>query len=173
MRTFRASYTDIVTLASSIVSSIQLPDASGVGLFNAPEKPRQRRYQLLDGEYTYVYRFTLGRSQPNGTLVHTSSVTIPLRCTILASSLIRSARLLRNGPVSFKYVLDQVSRRKSTDQTQWLLHIPGVYTELHINPAVYGEVRIKKDVGVRPSMICVVASQTVLPIQPAATTDLP
>ncbi|OSX61274.1 glycosyltransferase family 24 protein [Postia placenta MAD-698-R-SB12] len=107
----RASYTDIVTLASSIVSSIQLPDASGVGLFNAPEKPRQRRYQLLDGEYTaHIFG-------DNTTAMY-----------------------------HFGIVLDPLSEaaQKWSSLIQWLLHIPGVYTELHINPAVYGELPLKR-----------------------------
>ena len=45
---------ELMTLASSLISSIHLPDPSEVGLFNAPILPRRRNYQLLDGVYTYV-----------------------------------------------------------------------------------------------------------------------
>ena len=44
----------IVAMASSIVSSIQLPEASEAGLFNTPHRARRRNYQLLDGSYTLV-----------------------------------------------------------------------------------------------------------------------
>ncbi|KAF8812128.1 hypothetical protein BYT27DRAFT_7133469 [Phlegmacium glaucopus] len=43
---------DAVAMASSVVSSSQLPDPSETGLFDAPLKPRQRGYQILDSEYT-------------------------------------------------------------------------------------------------------------------------
>ncbi|KAI0754012.1 glycosyltransferase family 24 protein [Daedaleopsis nitida] len=43
---------EITSIASSIVSSIQLPDPSQAGLFNAPQRPRIRNYQTLSGTYT-------------------------------------------------------------------------------------------------------------------------
>ncbi|OCH94043.1 glycosyltransferase family 24 protein [Obba rivulosa] len=49
-------FEDVVLRASSIISSLQLPDPSEVGLFNAPQRPRRRNYQLLDGRYsTYTF----------------------------------------------------------------------------------------------------------------------
>jgi UDP-glucose:glycoprotein glucosyltransferase len=48
---------DAVAMASSVVSSSQLPDPSETGLFDAPLRPRQRSYQLLDSEYTYAKTF--------------------------------------------------------------------------------------------------------------------
>lgn len=48
------AFAQAVSLASSVISSIHLPDASEVGLFNAPLKPRRRNYQLLGGKYVYV-----------------------------------------------------------------------------------------------------------------------
>ncbi|KAI0676218.1 glycosyltransferase family 24 protein [Trametes maxima] len=48
---------EVTSIASSIVSSIQLPDPSEAGLFNAPERPRLRNYRRLGGDYT---TFTLG-----------------------------------------------------------------------------------------------------------------
>ncbi|TFK82573.1 glycosyltransferase family 24 protein [Polyporus arcularius HHB13444] len=43
---------EMTSIASSIVSSIQLPDPSEAGLFNAPQRPRLRNYQMLSGTYT-------------------------------------------------------------------------------------------------------------------------
>ena len=49
---FRMLSAEAVGMVSSVVSSSQLPDPSEVGLFDAPLRPRQRSYQLLDSEYT-------------------------------------------------------------------------------------------------------------------------
>jgi UDP-glucose:glycoprotein glucosyltransferase len=46
------AYAEVVGMASSVVSSSQLPDPSEIGLFDAPLRPRQRSYQLLDFEHT-------------------------------------------------------------------------------------------------------------------------
>ena len=48
----RESFAALVSAASSIVSAIRLPDPSEAGLFNAPQRPRLRNYQLLNDEYT-------------------------------------------------------------------------------------------------------------------------
>ncbi|RPD60390.1 glycosyltransferase family 24 protein [Lentinus tigrinus ALCF2SS1-7] len=48
----REDAAEITAIASSIVSSIQLPDASEAGLFNAPQRPRLRNYQMLNSAYT-------------------------------------------------------------------------------------------------------------------------
>ncbi|KAI0641470.1 glycosyltransferase family 24 protein [Trametes meyenii] len=53
----REDIAEVTSIASSIVSSIQLPDPSEAGLFNAPERPRLRNYRRLSGDYT---AFTLG-----------------------------------------------------------------------------------------------------------------
>ncbi|KAJ3728096.1 hypothetical protein DFJ43DRAFT_1085879 [Lentinula guzmanii] len=37
---------------SSVISSIQLPDPSEVGLFDAPRRPRNRNYRTLESQYT-------------------------------------------------------------------------------------------------------------------------
>lgn len=50
----RASYAEAVSLASSLISAIELPDPSEAGLMNAPHRPRQLKYQLLDGQHTCV-----------------------------------------------------------------------------------------------------------------------
>lgn len=49
---FRILSAEAVGMVSSVVSSSQLPDPSESGLFDAPLKPRQRSYQLLDFEHT-------------------------------------------------------------------------------------------------------------------------
>ena len=50
----REDLAEFVSIASSIVSSIQQPDPSEAGLFNAPQRPRLRNYQMLSGAYTYA-----------------------------------------------------------------------------------------------------------------------
>ncbi|KAH9887933.1 glycosyltransferase family 24 protein [Cubamyces lactineus] len=47
----------MTSVVSSIISSIQQPDPSEVGLFNAPQRPRLRNYRRLSGDYT---AFTIG-----------------------------------------------------------------------------------------------------------------
>ncbi|KAI0715904.1 glycosyltransferase family 24 protein [Cerioporus squamosus] len=48
----REDAAEMIAIASSVVSSIQLPDPSEAGLFNAPQRPRLRNYQMLSGTYT-------------------------------------------------------------------------------------------------------------------------
>ncbi|TFK38220.1 UDP-glucose:Glyco protein glucosyltransferase-domain-containing protein [Crucibulum laeve] len=48
----RASFANLVAMTSSIIASTQQPDPSEIGLFDAPQRPRQRNYQLLDSKYT-------------------------------------------------------------------------------------------------------------------------
>ncbi|KAI1789267.1 glycosyltransferase family 24 protein [Ganoderma leucocontextum] len=48
----REDFAGLVSIASSIVSSIQQPDPSEAGLFNAPQRPRLRNYQRLGSTYT-------------------------------------------------------------------------------------------------------------------------
>ncbi|KAG6827591.1 hypothetical protein H0H92_011214 [Tricholoma furcatifolium] len=48
----RATYANLISMASSVVTSIQLPDPSEFSLFQAPPRPRNRQYQLLDSQYT-------------------------------------------------------------------------------------------------------------------------
>ena len=50
----RATYSNLLCMTSSLVSSIQQPDPSEQGLFNAMQRPRQRNYRQLQGNYTYV-----------------------------------------------------------------------------------------------------------------------
>jgi UDP-glucose:glycoprotein glucosyltransferase len=51
---FRDSFAHLVSMACSVIWSIQLPDPSEAGLFDAPPKPRQRNYQFLANNYTFV-----------------------------------------------------------------------------------------------------------------------
>ncbi|KAJ3987860.1 glycosyltransferase family 24 protein [Lentinula detonsa] len=48
----RATIAHVVSIASSVISSIQLPDPSEVGLFDAPRRPRNRNYRTLESKYT-------------------------------------------------------------------------------------------------------------------------
>ncbi|KAG5641244.1 hypothetical protein DXG03_005668 [Asterophora parasitica] len=48
----RATYSHLISMASSVVEAVQLPDPSEFTLFQAPQRPRQRQYELLDSEYT-------------------------------------------------------------------------------------------------------------------------
>ncbi|PPQ88795.1 hypothetical protein CVT25_010481 [Psilocybe cyanescens] len=45
-------FANVVSMASSVIAATQQPDPSEAGLFDAPLRPRQRSYQLLDSEYT-------------------------------------------------------------------------------------------------------------------------
>ncbi|KAI0063832.1 hypothetical protein BV25DRAFT_1801498 [Artomyces pyxidatus] len=47
----RASFADLISTASSVISKIQLPDSEG-GMFSQPAAARTQTYNLLDGEYT-------------------------------------------------------------------------------------------------------------------------
>ncbi|KAH9930812.1 glycosyltransferase family 24 protein [Amylocystis lapponica] len=102
----KGSYAEIVAMASSVVSSIQLPDPSESGLFNAPQKPRRRTYQNFAGEYT---AYTFG---DNSTALY-----------------------------HFGFLVDPLSEaaQKWSSLIEWLLNIPGVTVELHLNPARYRE----------------------------------
>ena len=50
----RASVAELLSTASSVVASLQIPDPSEVGLYQAPANPRLRNYNLLEGRHTYV-----------------------------------------------------------------------------------------------------------------------
>ncbi|KAL6299204.1 glycosyltransferase family 24 protein [Sparassis latifolia] len=107
----RGSYAEMVALTSSVVSAIQVPDPSEVGLFNAPYKPRKLSYQLLSGKYT---SFMFGENST--ALFHFGIVVDPL----------------------------SESAQKWSSLIEWLLNIPEVFVELHINPARYRELPLKR-----------------------------
>jgi UDP-glucose:glycoprotein glucosyltransferase len=48
----RIDYAELVSMASSVVSSVLVPDPSEMGLFNTAPKPRQRTYQRLSRNLT-------------------------------------------------------------------------------------------------------------------------
>ncbi|KAF9077351.1 glycosyltransferase family 24 protein [Rhodocollybia butyracea] len=48
----RASISHIVSMTSSVISAIQVPDPSEVGLFDAPRRPRNRNYRILEDKHT-------------------------------------------------------------------------------------------------------------------------
>ncbi|KAJ4473165.1 glycosyltransferase family 24 protein [Lentinula aciculospora] len=48
----RATLAHTISMASSVISAIQVPDPSEVGLFDAPRRPRNRNYQTLERKHT-------------------------------------------------------------------------------------------------------------------------
>jgi hypothetical protein len=52
---YSSAYSEIVSVASSIISAIQLPDPDESIYQNAPPRIRRRGYTLLDGDYTCVH----------------------------------------------------------------------------------------------------------------------
>ncbi|EIN08165.1 glycosyltransferase family 24 protein [Punctularia strigosozonata HHB-11173 SS5] len=48
----RVSSADILNIASSILSTIAMPEPTESGLYNVPAQPRRRNYNLLDNTYT-------------------------------------------------------------------------------------------------------------------------
>ena len=50
----RDRFANDIALLSSIVTAVQIPDPSAEGLFNAPQRPRNRVYRLLDHLHSFV-----------------------------------------------------------------------------------------------------------------------
>ncbi|KAF7321048.1 hypothetical protein HMN09_00192100 [Mycena chlorophos] len=50
--TDRASSAELISMATSVLGALQAPEPGGGGIFDPPKRPRQRNYELLDGEYT-------------------------------------------------------------------------------------------------------------------------
>jgi len=48
----RDTYSNIIAMATSVISTIQLPDPDQSALMNAQPRLRRRGYLLLDGEHT-------------------------------------------------------------------------------------------------------------------------
>ncbi|KAF7983169.1 hypothetical protein HWV62_23402 [Athelia sp. TMB] len=48
----RDSSTHLISALSSVIAASQVQDPSEAGLFDAPPRPRLRKYKLLDGKYT-------------------------------------------------------------------------------------------------------------------------
>ncbi|THV04765.1 glycosyltransferase family 24 protein [Dendrothele bispora CBS 962.96] len=107
----RASLAQLVSLASSVISSIQIPDPSEVGLFDTPYRPRNRNYRLLDTNHT---SFLFG---DNNTALYQVGVLIdPLTETA----------------------------QKWSSLLEWLLNVPDIHVQVHLNPARHGEMPLKK-----------------------------
>ncbi|KAI0367405.1 glycosyltransferase family 24 protein [Pilatotrama ljubarskyi] len=102
---------EMTSIVSSIISSIQQPDPSEVGLFNAPQRPRLRNYRRLSGDYT---AFTIGDNTT--ALYHIGALINPL----------------------------SEEAQKWTSLLEWLSEIPGVYLEVHVNPARHTELPLKR-----------------------------
>ena len=47
-------FANAASVASGIVAWTQIPDPSEVGLFDAPNRPRGRNYELMSSNYTCV-----------------------------------------------------------------------------------------------------------------------
>lgn len=107
----RTSYAHLVSMASSVVAAIQMPDPSESGLFDAPPRPRQRGYRLLDSNYT---SFEFGNNQT--ALYHVAILVDPLSETA----------------------------QKWASLLEWLSHVPETFIEVHLNPARYGEIPLKR-----------------------------
>jgi len=52
--TDRDMYSNIIAMATSVISTIQLPDPDQSALMNAQPRLRRRGYLLLDGDHTLV-----------------------------------------------------------------------------------------------------------------------
>ncbi|KAJ7785207.1 UDP-glucose:glycoprotein glucosyltransferase-domain-containing protein [Mycena maculata] len=51
MQADRASSANLISMAGSVLAALQAPEPGG-GIFDAPKRPRQRNYRLLDDEYS-------------------------------------------------------------------------------------------------------------------------
>ncbi|KAF7297231.1 hypothetical protein MIND_00956200 [Mycena indigotica] len=52
LQTDRASSANLISIATSVLGSLQAAEPGGGGIFDPPKRPRHRNYQLLDGEYS-------------------------------------------------------------------------------------------------------------------------
>ncbi|KAJ8081870.1 killer toxin resistant protein [Marasmius tenuissimus] len=107
----RGSLADLVPMISSFVAAIQKPDPSEVGLFDTPQRPRTRNYQVLESKYTC---FEFG---DNTTALYQIAVLL--------------------DPLS------ETAQRWSSI-LEWISSIPDVAIEVHLNPAKYTEVPLKR-----------------------------
>src|SRR5438477_8930889 len=131
----------LVSMASSVISSSQLPDPSEVGLFDTPQKPRQRSYQFLSDNYTLVacdmlplrQSYFLSRAFELGNestaLYHVAILLDPIsEAAQKWSSLVK----VRTSATSHSF--------SSTNSVKWLSNIPEVYIKCYLNPPKYKEV---------------------------------
>ncbi|KAJ7078310.1 glycosyltransferase family 24 protein [Mycena belliarum] len=52
MESDRATSADLISGCTSLLAAISAPEPNGGGIFDAPKRPRQRSYQLLDDQYS-------------------------------------------------------------------------------------------------------------------------
>ncbi|KAJ6626996.1 glycosyltransferase family 24 protein [Mycena sp. CBHHK59/15] len=52
MQSDRASSANLISMSASVLSMIQAPEPNGGGIFDAPKRPRQRNYRLLEDRYS-------------------------------------------------------------------------------------------------------------------------
>ncbi|KAF8989563.1 UDP-glucose:glycoprotein glucosyltransferase-domain-containing protein, partial [Cyathus striatus] len=118
----RTAFAELTSMSSSIISSMQQPDPSEIGLFDAPQKPRMTNYKLLDAKYT---SYELGDSST--ALYHVVVLLDPL---------------------------SEIAQKWSSI-LQWLSNIPDTYIEIHLNPARYSEVPLKRfyRYNIHPSLV--------------------
>ncbi|KAJ7264047.1 glycosyltransferase family 24 protein [Mycena haematopus] len=48
----RASSAHLISTASSVLAALYAPEANGGGIFDAPKRPRQRNYEVLEDQYS-------------------------------------------------------------------------------------------------------------------------
>ncbi|KAJ6562664.1 glycosyltransferase family 24 protein [Mycena capillaripes] len=52
MQSDRASSANLISMTTSVLSALSAPEANGGGIFDAPKRPRQRNYRLLEDQYS-------------------------------------------------------------------------------------------------------------------------
>ncbi|KAJ7909648.1 glycosyltransferase family 24 protein [Mycena leptocephala] len=52
MQSDRASSANLISMATSVLAALHAPEANGGGIFDAPKRPRQRNYRLLEDQYS-------------------------------------------------------------------------------------------------------------------------
>ncbi|KAF8145393.1 hypothetical protein K438DRAFT_547782 [Mycena galopus ATCC 62051] len=52
MESDRASSSHLISMASSVLATLYAPEANGGGIFDAPKRPRQRSYEILEDQYS-------------------------------------------------------------------------------------------------------------------------
>ncbi|KAI3613174.1 glycoprotein glucosyltransferase [Moniliophthora roreri] len=107
----RTTRTHVISMTSSFIAAIQLPDPSEVGLFETSQRPRQRTYRSLEGTYSC---FEFG-----------DNTTALYQIGVLLDPLSETAQ-------------------KWSSLLDWLSNVPNVYIEVHLNPAQYTEVPLKR-----------------------------
>ncbi|KIY49922.1 glycosyltransferase family 24 protein [Fistulina hepatica ATCC 64428] len=118
-------FADLVGMSSSIVGSLQISDPSEAVIRETAQKPRRRNYRKLHSNYT---AFEAGDNTT--ALYHIAAVIDPLSESAQRwSSLIEAC-------------------------SSWLLHLPDVFIEVHLNPGHSSEMPLKRfyRYNVRPSL---------------------